>query len=378
MYAHGFIYLDNNATTPLDPRVLEAMMPYLTDNFANAASTHHFGQKANLALKKARKQVADLLNCDSTELIFTSGATEAINLALKGLVLHPNNTKKHIITVQTEHKAVLDTCKYLETLGIEITYLPVNSDGLIDLDLLDQSIRPDTLLVAIMYVNNETGVIQDVQKISKIIKNKETLFFCDATQALGKIPMDVYELGIDLLACSAHKFYGPKGAGALYINSETVGIRNLQSFIHGGGHESGLRSGTSNMPALVGFGKACELANQEMAQDAERIQTLRNQLETKLLQIEGAFINGHSSQRLYNTLNIGFPDFDANVFIGMHKTLAVSNGSACTSAIVEASHVLKAMGLTDEQAFGSLRISLGRFTTQEEIQSFTQQLKAAL
>lgn len=373
----SLIYLDYNATTPIDNRVLEAMMPFLTDNFANAASTHYIGQKANNALKNARKQVADLLNCEAKELIFTSSATEAINLALKGLALHPNNIKRHIITLQSEHKAVLDTCKYLETIGMEVSYLPVNREGLIDMELLSQSIRSDTLVIAIMNVNNETGVIQNVQKIGEIAKSNNVLFFCDASQAVGKILVDVNVLAIDLLACSAHKFYGPKGAGALYINSDRVGLKNLQTLIHGGGHESGLRSGTSNIPAIVGFGKASELASQEMIQDAQRIQTLRNQLETELLQIPGAFVNGNTSQRLYNTLNIGFPNFDANVFIGMHKTLAVSNGSACTSAIVEASHVLKGMGLTDEQAFGSLRISLGKFTTQEEIQNFTKQLRAA-
>ena len=365
------IYLDNNATTKIDPKVLNVMIPYFSEIYSNASSTHPFGLKANSAIKKARQQVADLIEAEPKEIIFTSGATESINLALKGLALS-SNTKKHIITTQTEHKAVLDTCKYLETLGFEITYLPVKNDGLLDLNLLEQTIRQDTLCICIMFVNNETGVIQDVSQISQMSNKQGIYFLCDATQAVGKLNIDIQLLGIDIIAFSAHKFHGPKGIGALFINSKKIRIKALTPLIHGGGHEHGLRSGTLNVPAIVGFGEACEIAKKELATQVERISKLRDELETALLNINGSFRNGNNTERLYNVTNMCFPGVDANVLIGQLKNIAISNGSACTAALVEPSHVLRAMGLSDDEAFSSIRFSLSKFTTASDIK-YTQE-----
>lgn len=369
------IYLDNNATTPLDKRVLDAMLPYFIDDFGNPSSTHNFGKKSSKAVDIAKKNIATLINSNPQELTFTSGATESINMALKGLALHPNNEKKHIVTVKTEHKAVLDTCKYLETVGFEIDYLPVNKDGLIDLKQLENTIRKETLLVCIMWVNNETGVIQSLNEISELVHNAGSIFMTDATQAVGKIPTDILENNIDIMCFSAHKMYGPKGIGALFVNSETVNKKHILPLQHGGGHENGLRSGTLNVPAIVGFGKACEIAFNEMKTNATTILNLRNSIENDLLNIKGSFVNGSKNQRLYNTLNICLPNFDATVFIGKNKNIAVSNGSACTAALVEASHVLTAMGLSEDESLGSLRISLGKMNNDNELFRFSNLIK---
>ncbi|WP_395051475.1 cysteine desulfurase family protein [Flavobacterium sp.] len=364
------IYLDNNSTTPLDKRVLDAMLPYFIDDFGNPSSTHNFGKKSSKAVNAAKKNISTLINSNIEEITFTSGATESINIALKGLALHPNNIKKHIVTVKTEHKAVLDTCKYLQTVGFEIDYLPVNNDGLIDLKQLENTIRKDTLLVCIMWVNNETGVIQPINEISELAHNAGSLFMTDATQAVGKIPTDVLENNIDIMCFSAHKMYGPKGIGALFVNSETVNKKNILPLQHGGGHENGLRSGTLNVPAIVGFGKACEIAFNEMKTNATTILSLRNSIENDLLNIKGSFVNGSINQRLYNTLNICLPNFDATVFIGKNKNIAVSNGSACNAALVEASHVLSAMGLSEDESLGSLRISIGKMNNESELKYY--------
>ncbi len=357
------IYLDNNATTKIDPKVLEAMMPYLTDNFANASSTHQFGVGANEAVKKARQQVANLISASPKEIIFTSGATESINLGLKGIAFTNIRRGNHIITCKTEHKATLDTCKYLENVGFEVTYLPVQHDGLIDIEELKANIRPETSLITIMWVNNETGVIQSIDEISKLAHENGALFLTDATQAVGKIPINVYELEIDLLTFSSHKFYGPKGIGGLYIKN---GIK-FEPQIHGGGHEFGFRSGTNNVPSIIGMGMACEIALNEMEKKSSTIQINRDYLESQILNIKGTLVNGNVENRLYNVTNISFPNTDANVLIGQLKNIALSNGSACTAAIVEPSHVLKAMGLTDEQALGAIRFSLSKYNTKEEL-----------
>lgn len=364
-----FIYLDNNATTKIAPEVLGAMMPYLTDNFANASSTHAFGLGASDAVKKARQQVADLIACETNEIIFTSGATEAINLGIKGVALANFGFKNHIVTSQTEHKAVLDTCKYLESIGFEITYLPVSEDGLIDITNLENALRPQTLLVAIMWVNNETGVIQPIDEIAEMTHNNGSLFFTDATQVVGKIPLNINS--IDMLSFSAHKFHGPKGIGGLYVKK---GIK-FESQIHGGGHEFGLRSGTSNVPAIVGLGAACELSQNCIIETKEIVEPLRDYLESELLKISGTILNGSPQKRLYNVSNLSFPNIDANVLIGQLKNIAVSNGSACTASIVQPSHVLKAMGNTDEQAMAAIRFSLCKYNTKDEIDITINEIK---
>lgn len=339
------------------------MLPFLKENFANPSSTHYFGTIINDAVKSARIQVADLINADEKEIIFTSGSTEAINIALKGIAENHSDKGKHIITVSTEHKAVLDTCKNLENKGYEVTYLSVQQNGLIDLNELKNSFRSDTILVCIMFVNNETGVIQPIQEIASLTHEFGAVFMTDATQAVGKIEISVDDFGIDILCLSGHKMYAPKGIGALYIKK---GIK-LPAYIHGGGHENGLRSGTLNVPSIIALGKACEIAEQEMKQDADKVVKLRNELEKELLKIPNTFVNGSSENRIYNVSNICFKGQDANVMIGRMKNIAVSNGSACTSAIVEPSHVLTSMGLSDDDAFASLRFSLGKFNTEEEI-----------
>ncbi len=369
------IYLDNNSTTLIDERIFDEMIPFLKNLYGNASSTHSLGLNSKKAIDNAKTQIAQLINAESNEITLTSGATESINLALKGLALNSNNSKKHILTVKTEHNAVLETCKYLETVGFEVEYLDVDKEGLVNLEQIKKALRKDTLLVCIMWVNNETGVIQPIQEISKILRNSGVFFMSDATQAVGKIPIDLFELEIDLLCFSAHKFYGPKGIGALYINAKKIKINQISPLQHGGGHENGLRSGTLNVPAIVGFGKACDIAISEMEINKKNIGSLKVDLEDKLLQIDGAFINGSKDNQLYNTINICLPNFDANKFIGMHQNIAVSNGSACAAAIFEPSHVLISMGLTNDEALGSLRISLGKYNTLNEIDKFLEIIK---
>ncbi|WP_339715138.1 cysteine desulfurase family protein [Cyclobacterium amurskyense] len=371
---NSYIYFDYNSTTPIDPRVLEAMLPFLKDYFANPSSTHHFGQSINEKLKEAREQIADFINAESNELIFTSGATEAINIAIKGVAESYSNKGKHIITVSTEHKAVLDTCKDLERKGFEVTYLSVSQNGLIDLAELQKAFRPDTILVSVMYVNNETGVIQPIKEIASIAHEKEALFMTDGTQAVCKIKIDVDDLGIDLLCFSGHKMYAPKGIGALYVRQRDNKVK-LVPQIHGGGHEQGLRSGTLNVPGIIALAKACEIASEEMALNQRNISALRDKLETELLKLPNTSLNGDSENKIYNTSNICFKGQDANVLIGRMKNIAVSNGSACSSAVVEPSHVLKAMGLSDDNAFASLRFSLGKFNTLEDIEIVINRIK---
>lgn len=362
------VYLDYNATTPCDPQVLEAMLPWFTRQFGNAASkTHAYGWVAEEAVTIAREQVARLLKADASEIIFTSGATEAVNLAIQG-VFHTYQSKgRHIITWQTEHKAVLDTCAALEKQGADVSYLPVNSDGLPDLDLLQQTIRPDTILLAAMFANNETGVCFPIQQIGALAKEKQVLFFSDATQAVGKLPIDVQAAGIDLLALSAHKLYGPKGVGALYVRRKNPRVK-LTPLLYGGGHEKGMRSGTLNVPGIVGLGKACALAAELLPQETARLATLRNQLLDAFLQTGCCTLNGNRAALLPHVANLSFQVPGANQLITrLHHQLALSSGSACSSALAEPSHVLKAMGCSDAAATGSIRFSLGRFTTEEEI-----------
>jgi len=370
------VYLDNNATTPCDPRVVDAMLPYFTENFGNAASRNHsYGWIAEEAVAYAREQVAELIGAEPREIVFTSGATEADNLALKGVFEAYASKGNHIITVVTEHKAVLDTCKHIGKSGGEITYLPVNKDGLIDLAELQAAIRPETILISVMYANNETGVIQPISEISAIARKHGILFFTDATQAVGKIPVDVEEDGIDIMAFSAHKMYGPKGVGALYVRRKNPRVK-IAAQMDGGGHERGMRSGTLNVPAIVGFGKAAELAHLEMGRDATHLGVLRDKLESELLKIEELYVNGTQQSRLPNVTNISFKNVEGEgLIMGFNKNLAVSSGSACTSASIEPSYVLKALGLTDEMAHSSLRFGLGRFTTEEEIDYAIKQVK---
>jgi cysteine desulfurase len=362
------IYLDNNATTPCDPRVVEAMLPYFTQSFGNAASRNHpFGWQAEEAVDYAREQIAQLIGADPKEIILTSGATEADNLAIKGVFEMYAAKGNHIITAVTEHKAVLDTCKHIEKLGGEVTYLPVNNEGLIDLAQLEAAIKPTTILVAIMYANNEVGVVQPVREISAIAKKHGVLFFTDAVQAVGKIPVDVNKDGIDLLAFTAHKMYGPKGVGALYVRRKNPRVK-VTAQMDGGGHERGMRSGTLNVPGIVGFGKACELCRLEMEADAQRISKMRDKLETELLKLEEAYVNGSREHRLPHVANISFKYVEGEgLMMGFNKSIALSSGSACTSASLEPSYVLKALGLGDDLAHSSLRFGLGRFTTEEQI-----------
>ena len=362
------IYLDHNATTPMDPRVLEAMLPYFVENFGNAASRNHsFGWQAEEAVDYAREQIAQLIGADPKEIIITSGATEGDNLGIKGVFEMYASKGNHIITCTTEHKAVLDTCKHLEKLGAEVTYLEVQPDGLIDLKQLEAAMRPTTILVAIMYANNEIGVIQPVKEISAIAKKHGALFFTDAVQAVGKIPVDVNADGIDIMAFTAHKMYGPKGVGALYVRRKNPRVK-VTAQMDGGGHERGMRSGTLNVPGIVGFGKACEVARLDMAADTERISKLRDKLENALTQIEESYVNGNPAHRLPHVSNISFKYVEGEgLMMGFNKDIALSSGSACTSASLEPSYVLKALGLGDDLAHSSLRFGLGRNTTEEQI-----------
>ena len=362
------IYLDNNATTPMDPRVFEAMTPYFLEKYGNVASRNHpFGWEAEEAVDYAREQVAGLIGADPKEIIFTSGATEGDNLALKGVFEMYASKGNHIITATTEHKAVLDACRHLEKLGAEVTYLEVNNEGLVDLKELEAAIKPTTILIALMYANNEIGVIQPVKEISKIARKHGVLFFTDGTQAVGKIPVNVNEDGIDLMAFTAHKMYGPKGVGALYVRRKNPRVK-VTAQMDGGGHERGMRSGTLNVPGIVGFGKACELCRQEMESDTKRISKLRDKLETALLLLEEAYVNGSREHRLPHVSNISFKHVEGEgLLMGFNKNIALSSGSACTSASLEPSYVLKALGLGDDLAHSSLRFGLGRFTTEEQI-----------
>jgi cysteine desulfurase len=362
------IYLDHNSTTPCDPRVVEAMLPYFTGKFGNAASrSHAFGWEAEAAVELAREQVAGLVGAEPKEMIFTSGATEGDNLSLKGVFELYASKGDHLITVATEHKAVLDSCHHIEKLGGQITWLPVDSEGLIDLRTLEAAIRPTTILIAVMYANNEIGVLQPIKAISEIARRRGVLFFSDAVQAVGKIPVDVNRDGIDLLTLSAHKLYGPKGIGALFVRRRDPRVR-LAAQMDGGGHERGMRSGTLNVPAIVGLGMACELCRVEMAAEAKRLAALRDRLETGLLAIEGSIVNGSRVYRLPHTTNISFRNTDGQALLaGLGKDIALSSGSACTSASMEPSYVLKALGLDDGLAHSSLRLGLGRWTTAEEV-----------
>jgi cysteine desulfurase len=369
------IYLDYNSTTPVDPEVLEAMLPYFTEKFGNAASrTHSFGWIAEEAVEIAREQVAAMISSEKNEIVFTSGATESINLALKGVFEAYHLKGKHILTVVTEHKAVLDTCKRLESLGAMITYLPVGHDGSINLKQLEQNISDRTILVCVMMANNETGLIHPMQEISKIVHSKNSILMSDATQACGKIKVNVNEEGIDLLALSAHKLYGPKGAGALYIRRRGPRVQ-LIAQQDGGGHENGRRSGTLNVPGIVGLGKACEICMKILGPEQERLQKLKDTLEQNLLSIAKIRIHAATKERLPNTSNILFEGIRADKMIKSLNTLALSTGSACTSALPEASHVLKAMGMNDEQAHSSVRFSLGRYTVLEDIDIASQVIK---
>ncbi|MBX5495324.1 MAG: IscS subfamily cysteine desulfurase [Bryobacteraceae bacterium] len=362
------IYLDNHATTPMDPRVLDAMLPYFTEKFGNAASRNHvFGWQAEEAVEKARKQIADLIGATSKEIIFTSGATESNNLAIKGVAEMYAEKGNHIITVATEHKAVLDTCKHLEKNGYRVTYLPVRQDGLVDLDMLRGAITDKTILVSVMYANNEIGVVQPIAEIGKIVKERGVLFHTDAVQAIGKIPVNVIRDNIDLMSLTAHKLYGPKGVGALYVRRKNPRVQ-LTAQMDGGGHERGMRSGTLNVPGIVGFGKACEICQQEMPEESVRLKALRDRLKDKLLaELDEVYINGSMESRLPHNLNMSFAYVEGESLLMGINDVAVSSGSACTSATLEPSYVLKALGAGDDLAHSSIRFGIGRFNTEEEI-----------
>lgn len=362
------LYLDYNATTPCDERVVEAMLPYFSRKSGNAASHNHaFGWEAKEAVEYAREQVAELIGAEPHEIIFTSGATEGDNLALKGVFEAYAAKGNHIITCVTEHKAVLDACRHIEKKGGRVTYLEVNAEGLMATSEIEAAITPATVLIALMYANNETGVIQPVQEISSLARKRGILFMSDATQAVGKIPVNVRKDGTDLLAFSAHKIYGPKGVGALFVRRKDPRVR-LTAQMDGGGHEKGLRSGTLNVPGIVGMGKAAVICRSEMKEEGERLQRLRNKLERGLMELSAVKVNGSRQSRLPHVTNLGFKQVDGNNLLSaITKHIAVSSGSACTSALPEPSYVLKAMGLDDAVARASLRFSLGRFTTEEEI-----------
>ena len=369
------IYLDYSATTPVDPRVAQKMIPYLTEHFGNPASRSHvFGWKAEEAVEEARVQVAALVRCDAKDLVWTSGATESINLALKGAADFYKTKGKHLITVKTEHKATLDSMRELERRGFELTYLDVGADGLIDLNQLEAALRKDTILVSVMYVNNEIGVIQDIPAIGELCRRRGILFHVDAAQATGKCDIDLRTLKADLMSFSAHKTYGPKGIGALYVRRKPR-VR-LEAQMHGGGHERGLRSGTLAAHQIVGMGEAFRLAQLEMAAEGERIRALRDRLLAGMSQMEEVFVNGHLERRVPHNLNLSFNFVEGESLIMAVKDIAVSSGSACTSASLEPSYVLRALGRSDELAHSSIRFTLGRFTTQEEIEYTISHLRS--
>ena len=376
------IYLDYNATTPVDKKVLETMLPYFLENFGNSSSDHVFGWDANEAVEIAREQIGNLINAKATAIVFTSGATEAANLALFGFCKANSSKGNHIVSCKTEHKAVLDTLRALEQEGFNVTYLEVDAQGNIDLEDLERAITSETILVSLMLANNETGLIYPMQEIEKIVHAKGAKLMSDITQAVGKIPVDLKELNLDMAVFSSHKIYGPKGVGALYINKKNK--IEIDATIFGGGQERGLRPGTINVPGIVGFGKAAEIAAAEMDEESIRVSILRDHLEKQLQEIEDVQINSQNSNRLPNTTNISFKNIDGSQLLRKLSSLAISRGSACTSITVKPSHVLKAMGLNDELALASFRISLGRNTTQEdmafaidEIKSCVNQLKEA-
>ena len=363
------IYLDNHATTPMDPRVLETMLPYFTEKFGNAASRNHaFGWEAEEGVETARKQIAKLIHADAKEIVFTSGATESNNLALKGVVEMYHEKGDHIITSSTEHRAVLDTAKTLETKrGVKVTYLPVDKFGMVSPKDVRDAITDKTILISVMFANNEIGTINPIKEIGKIAKEKGILFHCDATQGVGKVPVDVQEMGIDLMSFSAHKMYGPKGIGALYVRKKNPRVR-IAAQMDGGGHERGMRSGTLPVPLIVGFGKACELCEQEMAADAARLSVMRDRLHATITKaLEEVYLNGHPTERLPHNLNISFAYVEGESLLMGCKEIALSSGSACTSATLEPSYVLRALGVGAELAHSSIRFGLGRFTLDEEV-----------
>jgi cysteine desulfurase len=362
------IYLDNHATTPVDPRVVEAMVPFFTEHFGNPASaTHAYGWEAEAAVQRSREAIAAAINASPEEIVFTSGATEANNLAIKGVAEAYFAKGRHIVTVQTEHNAVLDPCAYLETLGFEITYLPVQADGLVDLEMLAQALRDDTVLVSVMAANNELGVLQPLAEIGALCRDRAILFHSDAAQAIGKIPLDVQAMQIDLLSLTAHKVYGPKGIGALYVRRRNPRV-NLAAQLHGGGHERGMRSGTLYTPQIVGFAKAVELGLAEMESEGQRLTTLRDRLWDQLQSLAGVHLNGHPHQRLPGNLNVSFDGVDGQaLLLGLRSTVALSSGAACSTASTAPSHVLTALGREDALAYASLRFGLGRWTTEAEI-----------
>lgn len=372
------VYLDYNASTPVDKRVLEKMLPFFSEHFGNANSkTHSYGWHAEEAVKIARTQVAQLINAEADELVFTSGATESINLAIKGVYANYHKKGNHIIAVTSEHRAVLDCCESLKKQGAEITYLNVNREGLIDLTELEKSFKETTILVCVMLANNETGAIQNISVVAEKVHQKGALFLCDATQALAKIRVDVQESGIDLMPISAHKIYGPKGAGALYVRRKNPRV-SLLPIIDGGGHENGLRSGTLNVPGIVGLGEACEIAETDLWEDSMRMSRLRTKFEQSLLDLGNIFVNGSQKHRLPNVSNLLFKGVKAERLISKLPSLAFSTGSACSAALPEPSHVLIAMGLSNDEAYASARFSFGRFSTEEDVDFAVDKITAAL
>lgn len=368
------VYMDYNATTPVDPRVLEAMLPYFCDIFGNASSANHkYGWEAEEAVSKGRKRVAELIGASPREIVFTAGSTESNNIAIKGVAELYSEKGKHIVTCKTEHKAVLETCQYLEEKGYEITLLNVNEEGLINTDELKNSINEKTILVSLMYANNEIGTLMPIKEIGKICRERGVLFHTDATQAVGKIPVNVEEMNIDLMSISAHKFYGPKGVGALYIRNKNPRVKVLKQ-MHGGSQEKGLRSGTLNVPGIVGLGKACELSLMEMDKEIEKHIRYRDKIIESILKLDNVYLNGHRTKRLTNNINVSIGLIDIDTLIGSMNDIAISTGSACTSASMEPSHVLSAIGRNRELARSSLRISFGRFTKEEEIDYVIEKL----
>jgi len=374
---HLPIYMDYSATTPVDPRVVDKMIPYLREQFGNPASrSHAYGWDAERAVEEAREQVAALVKADPREIIWTSGATESDNLAIKGAAHFYKSRGKHIVTVKTEHKAVLDTCRELEREGFDVTYLDVKSDGLIDLDVFKAALRPDTILVSVMYVNNEIGVIQDIEAIGEICREKSIIFHVDAAQATGKVEIDLGRLKVDLMSFSAHKTYGPKGIGALYVRRKPR-VR-IEAQMHGGGHERGMRSGTLPTHQIVGMGEAFRIAREEMATENERVRMLRDRLLRGLSEIEEVYVNGDMERRVPHNLNLSFNFVEGESLIMAIKDVAVSSGSACTSASLEPSYVLRALGRNDELAHSSIRFTVGRFTTEQDVEYVVELLKSKI
>jgi cysteine desulfurase len=362
------IFMDNHSTTPMDTRVFEAILPYFTQKFGNPASRNHvFGWDAEKAVDRARAQIAQLIHCDPKEIIFTSGATESDNWALKGVAEMYRDKGHHLITVSTEHKAILDTAKRLEKMGFSVTYLTVDAQGRLNLDALREAITDQTILISVMMANNEIGVIQPIAEIGKIAKERGVIFHCDATQGVGKIPVDVHAMGIDLMSFSAHKIHGPKGVGALYVRKKNPRVR-IAPLLDGGGHERGMRAGTLNVPAIVGFGAACEICEKEMPEETVRLAHLRDRLQNRILDnLDDVYLNGHPTQRLAHNLNMSFAYVEGEALLMGIKEVALSSGSACMTATLEPSHVLRSLGMGSDRAHSSLRFGLGRFNTEEEV-----------